>query len=141
MCREGREGGDSEAGPRESDMTSGSGQVTVKMDAKAFIRAAEIDDVLLQAIWRRPRGCLRELLSQARMKAQAKGCTLSVAQVIEQDLMAVLEPAIKSAEGTRRKSHNSASFGRNAMSAALGFAGKIVESASSLQNELIHSDD
>jgi hypothetical protein len=48
-----REGGGSEAGPRESDMTAGSGQVTVKMDDKAFIRAAEIDDVLLQAIWRR----------------------------------------------------------------------------------------
>lgn len=78
-----------------------------------------MDDVLLQAMWRRPRGCLRELMTNARTKAAASGYKKSVAevgaipayccclrpalkslysaptaQVIEEDLLAVLEPAM-----------------------------------------------
>jgi hypothetical protein len=44
-------------------------------------RAAEMDDVLLQAMWRRPRGCLRELMQNARTKAAAGGYQKSVAEV------------------------------------------------------------
>lgn len=58
------------------------------------LRAAELDDVLLQAMWRRPRGCLRELMSSARTKAAAGGYKKSVAEVIEEELLAVLEPAM-----------------------------------------------
>lgn len=69
-------------------------------------RAAELDDVLLQAMWRRPRGCLRELMSNARTKAAAGGYKKSVAEVIEEDLLAVLEPAMNQqkagADGAKR---------------------------------------
>ncbi len=64
------------------------------MDVKAFIKAAELDDVLLQAMWRRPRGQIRQLMSSARTKAAAGGYAKSVADVIEEDLLAVLEPAM-----------------------------------------------
>lgn len=47
-------------------------------------RAAELDDVLLQAMWRRPRGCLRELMQNARTKAAVGGYKKSVAAVREQ---------------------------------------------------------
>jgi hypothetical protein len=40
-----------------------------------------MDDVLLQAMWRRPRGCLRELMQNARTKAAAGGYQKSVAEV------------------------------------------------------------
>ena len=63
-------------------------------------RAAELDDVLLQAIWRRPRGCLRELMQNARTKAAAGGYKKSVAEVIEEELLAVLEPAMNSSKGS-----------------------------------------
>lgn len=50
--------------------------------------------MLLQAMWRRPRGQLRQLMSSARTKAAAGGYQKSVADVIEEDLLAVLEPAM-----------------------------------------------
>lgn len=50
--------------------------------------------MLLQAMWRRPRGQLRQLMSSARTKAAAGGYAKSVADVIEEDLLAVLEPAM-----------------------------------------------
>jgi hypothetical protein len=51
--------------------------------------------VLLQAMWRRPRGCLRDLMQKARTKAAASGYKKSVAEIIEEDLLAVLEPAMQ----------------------------------------------
>jgi hypothetical protein len=50
-------------------------------------------------MWRRPRGCLRELMQNARTKAAASGYAKSVAQVIEEDLLAVLEPAMNGPPG------------------------------------------
>ena len=81
------------------------------------LRAAELDDVLLQAMWRRPRGCLRELMSNARTKAAAGGYKKSVADVIEEDLLAVLEPAMNksstdAANSKRRGVSLGAAFGK-----------------------------
>ncbi len=81
------------------------------------LRAAELDDVLLQAMWRRPRGCLRELMSNARTKAAAGGYKKSVADVIEEDLLAVLEPAMNksstdAANNKRRGVSLGAAFGK-----------------------------
>eukprot|EP00600_Ochromonadales_sp_CCMP1393_P010926 CAMPEP_0174996974 /NCGR_PEP_ID=MMETSP0005-20121125/696_1 /TAXON_ID=420556 /ORGANISM="Ochromonas sp., Strain CCMP1393" /LENGTH=1057 /DNA_ID=CAMNT_0016251449 /DNA_START=95 /DNA_END=3269 /DNA_ORIENTATION=- len=140
------------SGYRDSEMTvnaltagSGASAASYKMDVKSFVRAAEIDDVLLQAIWRRPRSALRDLMQNARTKAEASGNTQSVAEIIEEDLLAVLEPAMqRSSEGGRRQprgSNSSLGFGRNAMNSVLGLAGAVVGGASALTNEIMHGDD
>lgn len=126
-------------------------------------RAAEMDDVLLQAMWRRPRGCLRALMQNARTKAAAGGYRKSVAEVIEEDLLAVLEPAMHKgaagADGTpgSRRGRNislGAAFGEFDCQcffrvpqdshyclsvytgrAAMGLAGKIVEGAQTLKSD------
>ena len=67
-------------------------------------------------MWRRPRGCLRELMLNARTKAAACGYSKSVADVIEEDLLAVLEPAMN-----RAAAGESAKRGRNiSLGAAFG---------------------
>lgn len=91
----GREAISAKDSGRPSESAEGAGgNANQRMDVKAFIKAAELDDVLLQAMWRRPRGQIRQLMSSARTKAAAGGYAKSVADVIEEDLLAVLEPAM-----------------------------------------------
>jgi len=138
-------GGFPEMRGSESDAGGGGAAgVNQKMDVKMFIKAAELDDVLLQAIWRRPRGCLRELMQNARTKAAAGGYKKSVAEVIEEELLAVLEPAMNSSKGSAdtpggRRNRNVSGIGAALGRAAMGLAGKIVEGAQSLKSDIEES--
>jgi len=89
---------DNEDGIRHSNSNSPTHnkKIPSKMDVQAFIRVVQIDDVLLQAVSRRPRSTMRGILENARKVSKESDGAKSVADVLEQEILSILvDPGIK----------------------------------------------
>jgi len=117
--------GESSPDKKSSDSTNQSipSSNSCKMDVQDFIRACEIDDVLIQVLLYRPRSRLSELFRKAYI--DANDSDPNKISVLECELLT----ALQSASTEKQKFPIAKAVGRATLSAAFGLAAKVTQGA------------